>query len=238
MTIELVTFDLDNTLWESHQVLLRATKETNSWIVEHVPEHASLSDERLKELSDTVRRERPEIAHDVSAFRVAYMERCFREVGLTATDARRYAQDAFAVFIHWRCQVDPYPDAIRLLAELSKVYQLASITNGNANVSQTSIDRYFSFNVNAENAGAAKPSVRIFHLALKLGGVKEPSRAVHVGDSLREDIEGAANAGMKTVWLDHEREPTDNVATAVVHELTDVRQAIQSIDVRSRSAYS
>ncbi len=232
MTIELVTFDLDNTLWESHQVILRATKETNTWIGENVPEHASLSGERLKELSDTVRQEHPEIAHDVSAFRIAYMERCFREVGIKVKDARRFARDAFEVFIHWRCQVDPYPDAIRLLADLSSTYQLASITNGNANVSRTSIDQYFSFNISAENAGAAKPSPRIFRLALQLGGVSEPWRAIHVGDSLREDIEGAANAGMKTVWLDHEREPTDSVASAVVHELTDVRQAIQSIDAR------
>ena len=231
MTIELITFDLDNTLWESHQVLLRATKETNSWIGENVPEHASLSAERLKELSDKVRRERPEIAHDVSAFRLAYMEECFREVGVSVSDARRYARDAFAVFIHWRCQVDPYPEAIRLLAELQTTYRLASITNGNADVSRTSINSYFLFNVNAEQAGAAKPSAAIFRFALDLGGVSDPSRAIHVGDNLREDIEGAANAGMKTVWLDHERELKEHTATVVVHDLADVRQAIQSIDV-------
>ena len=232
MTIELITFDLDNTLWESHQVLLRATKETNTWINEHVPEHESLNAERLRELSDSVRRERPEIAHDVSAFRIAFMERCFQEVGLTVSSARRYARDAFAVFIHWRCQVDPYPGSIRLLKKLCKKYQLASITNGNADVSRTSINEYFSFNVNAEDAGVAKPSPSIFHLALELCGVSDPSRAVHVGDSLREDIEGAHQAGMKTVWLDHEREGTKTVATAVVHDLAHVGQAIRSIDVR------
>lgn len=232
MTIELITFDLDNTLWESHQVLLRATAKTNEWIDEHVPEHASLGAERLKEISDAVRRERTEIAHDVSAFRLAYMERCFQEVGVRTGDARRFAQDAFAVFIHWRCQVDPYPDANRLLAELSTSYQLASITNGNADVTRTSINEYFSFNVNAEIAGAAKPSSKIFHLALKLGRVSDPSRAIHVGDSLREDIEGAANAGMKTVWLDHDHNPIESEATAVVHALADVQKAIEEIDMR------
>ncbi|MCY4130399.1 MAG: HAD family hydrolase [Gammaproteobacteria bacterium] len=233
MTIELITFDLDNTLWESHQVLLRATEKTNEWIDEHVPQHASLGVERLKEISDTVRRERPDIAHDVSAFRLAYMERCFQEVGIQTSHARHYARDAFAVFIHWRCQVEPYPDAKRLLAELSTSYQLASITNGNADVTRTSINEYFSFNVSAENAGAAKPSAKIFLLALELGRVSDPSRAIHVGDSLREDIEGAANAGMKTVWLDHERHQIENDATAVVNDLTDVRKAIKEIDRRS-----
>lgn len=232
MTIELITFDLDNTLWESRQVLLRATEKTNAWIDEHVPEYALLGAERLKEISDVVRRERADIAHDVSAFRIAYMERCFQEAGIRTSNARRYAREAFAVFIHWRCQVDPYPEAKRLLAELSTSYQLASITNGNADVTRTSINEYFSFNVNAENAGAAKPSAKIFQLALELGRISDPSRAIHVGDSLKEDIEGAVNAGMKTVWLNHEREPTKNDATAVVHDLTGVRKAIDEIDPR------
>lgn len=229
MSIELITFDLDNTLWESHQVLLRATEKTNEWISENVPEHASLDIERLRELSDAVRCERPEITHDVSAFRLAYMERCFQEVGITTSAARRYAQDAFAVFIRWRCRVEPYPDAIRLLAELSASYQLASITNGNADVTRTSINEYFSFNVNAENAGAAKPSAKIFHLALELGDVSESSRAIHVGDNLREDIEGAASVGIKTIWLDHKRESIENNATAVVHDLMDVLNAVEEI---------
>ena len=230
MNIELVTFDLDNTLWESHHVLLRATQETNDWIVDHVPEHTSLSSERLRELGELVRRERPDISHDVSAFRIAFMERCFLEVGVEVLDARRLAHEAFAVFIHWRCQVTPYPEAERLLAQLSNTYQLASITNGNSDVSRTSIDQYFSFNVSAENAGAAKPSIEIFHRALELGGVPEPSRAIHVGDNLREDIQGAANAGMKTVWLNHERDSTKTDATMVVHDLADVGQAILEID--------
>lgn len=230
MNIELVTFDLDNTLWESRNVLLRATQETNAWIAEHVPEHASLSPERLKELGELIRHERSEIAHDVSAFRIAFMERCFKEVGATVSDARRLALEAFEVFIHWRCQVTPYPEAERLLSDLNNSYQLASITNGNSDVSLTSIDRYFAFNVSPENAGAAKPSIEIFQRALELGGVPEPSRAIHVGDSLREDVQGAANAGMKTVWLNHERDSTKTDATAVVHELADVGRAILEID--------
>lgn len=231
MSIELVTFDLDNTLWESHHVLLRATQETNAWIDEHVPDHASLSLERRNELSDEVRRTQPQISHDVSAFRIAFMESCFTEVGTSASEARRLAREAFAVFMHWRCQVSPYPEAVNLLRELSNSYQLASITNGNSDVSRTSINQYFSYNVSAEDAGAAKPSSRIFQLALKLGGITDPSCAIHVGDNLREDVQGAANAGMKTVWLNHDQESVKNNATAVVHRLVDVTAAIQKIDV-------
>ena len=233
MTIELITFDLDNTLWESDQVLLRATQKTNAWLLEHVPAYASIGRETLGSVADTLRHERPEILHDVSAFRVAFMERCLLLVGKTGSDAKRLAARAFEVFAHWRWQVEPYPEAERLLADLDKQYQLASITNGNANVEITSINQYFAFNISAETAGAAKPAAHIFHHALELGSVSDPSRAIHVGDSLQDDVEGAANVGMQTIWLDHKRDSIADEATEIVHSLPQVGEAIQRIATRS-----
>lgn len=46
-----------------------------------------------------------------------------------------------------------------------------------------------------------KPDPRIYELALATAGV-EPERAVHVGDSLRLDIEPAKSVGMHTVLID------------------------------------
>ena len=234
MSIELLTFDLDNTLWESREVLIRATKETETWIHSNVDGYSSLRSDRLAELRTSVMRDQPEISHDVSAFRLAFMTRCFREIGIDRTEAERLAKAAFEVFIHWRCQVSPYPAAEQLLKSLHADFKLASVTNGNADVTSTSLDQYFSFNLSAAEAGAAKPSPAIFQRALELGGVSDPANAIHIGDSLKEDIEGAANIGMKSVWLDHERTPGDSVATVAVHELTDVEGAIRAIDNRSQ----
>lgn len=50
-------------------------------------------------------------------------------------------------------------------------------------------------------AQAAKPSARIFQLALDKHAV-DPEEALHVGDSLRDDVEGAAKAGLRAVLLD------------------------------------
>ncbi|MBO0723353.1 MAG: HAD-IA family hydrolase [Blastocatellia bacterium] len=49
--------------------------------------------------------------------------------------------------------------------------------------------------------GAAKPDAAIFRAALSYHQV-EPEETIHVGDSLREDIEGAAAAGVRAVLLD------------------------------------
>lgn len=49
-------------------------------------------------------------------------------------------------------------------------------------------------------AQAAKPAPKIFHLALEKHAV-DAEEALHVGDSLREDVEGAKKVGLHTVLL-------------------------------------
>ncbi|MDK2743840.1 MAG: HAD-IA family hydrolase [Nitrospira sp.] len=51
---------------------------------------------------------------------------------------------------------------------------------------------------------AAKPAPRIFHVALEKHAV-DPEEALHVGDSLKDDVEGARKAGLHAVLLDRER---------------------------------
>lgn len=57
---------------------------------------------------------------------------------------------------------------------------------------------------------AAKPAPKIFQLALEKHAV-DPEDALHVGDSLRDDVEGATIAGLHAVLLDregkHQRSP-------------------------------
>ena len=54
--------------------------------------------------------------------------------------------------------------------------------------------------VTSAAVGAAKPAVAIFAHALGLAGVA-PERAIHVGDSLDEDVRGAAACGIRPVLL-------------------------------------
>ena len=52
-------------------------------------------------------------------------------------------------------------------------------------------------------AQAAKPAPRIFHLALEKHAV-DSEEALHIGDSLREDVEGAKKAGLHSALLDRD----------------------------------
>lgn len=52
-------------------------------------------------------------------------------------------------------------------------------------------------------AQAAKPAPKIFRLALDKHAV-DPEEALHVGDSLQDDVEGARKAGLHAVLLDRQ----------------------------------
>jgi putative hydrolase of the HAD superfamily len=54
--------------------------------------------------------------------------------------------------------------------------------------------------VTSARAGARKPSAAIFVRALEVAGVA-PERAVHVGDSVEEDIIGARRAGIEPILV-------------------------------------
>jgi putative hydrolase of the HAD superfamily len=65
------------------------------------------------------------------------------------------------------------------------------------------IDRLFDTVTISSLAQAAKPAPKIFHLALEKHAV-DPEEALHVGDSLRDDAEGAIKAGLAGVLLDRQ----------------------------------
>ena len=62
----------------------------------------------------------------------------------------------------------------------------------------------------SSRVGYAKPQPEIFHAALDLHGLKK-EETLHIGDSLESDVQGAAQAGVRGVWLarDGETSPGD-----------------------------
>ncbi len=60
--------------------------------------------------------------------------------------------------------------------------------------------------ITSADAGARKPSPRVFRDALALVGV-DPAHAVHIGDSIDEDVAGAIGAGIAPVLLRRDKRP-------------------------------
>lgn len=202
MRIRLVTFDLDNTLWDTDGVLRDAQDAMTSWISERVPEYAQLSGDEHREIFRHVTSTQPEIKHDISLVRIAVLEQTFEACGYDREQATKFAYGAFQVLYEWRQRVSPFPEAAPLLESLSKRYTLISLTNGNADASKTPIGDYFVHHVTAASAGAMKPAPEPFLKAIELAGV-DAKVSVHVGDNLDDDIQGAQSVGMHVIWVNY-----------------------------------
>jgi putative hydrolase of the HAD superfamily len=77
-------------------------------------------------------------------------------------------------------------------------------------------------------AGARKPDPRLFETALELAGCG-PGAAVHVGDSLADDVAGAAAAGIRPVLIARGGPPEalpDPAPAAVIERLTELPRVI------------
>jgi putative hydrolase of the HAD superfamily len=73
--------------------------------------------------------------------------------------------------------------------------------------------------ITSAEVGAGKPDPRLFERGLELAGV-EAQDALHVGDTIAYDVEGARAAGIPAVLIVREGEPPDGVPT--VRRLTDL----------------
>ena len=97
-------------------------------------------------------------------------------------------------------------------------------------VQRLGFDRRIRTLVSSERAGARKPDVRIFELAVRELGVPA-DRCWFVGDHPVNDIQGASAAGMQAVWLaGFHHWPASGVAATTIATLSELEPLLAFTD--------
>ncbi len=232
--IRVVTFDLDNTLWDVEPVLLRAEQTQYEWLEAHRPAVTSRYDQNgLRHLRVQTWQAHPELAHHISDMRRQSLYEVQILCGYDEQTARRGADGAFDAFLKVRHQVEPYEKALEVLERLAERYTIGALTNGNADVYKADIGEYFDFAYTAEQLGASKPLPDMFHASLKKTGAR-PEQFVHVGDNPEHDIQGAREVGFNTVWMNYAgvKWPGGEPADEELQDLAELPEAIERITSR------
>lgn len=222
--IKLVTFDLDDTLWDVRPALLQAEAAQWDWLEARF---GAAIDRRAKEhhsrLKKRLLNDEPALKHHISRFRRTFIEQLLIDAGIDGAVAADAATEAFDIFLEVRQQVAVYPEAEPMLRTLSRHFTLGALTNGNADVSQTSLGKWFSVVYRAEQIGASKPAPDMFRAAARTAGV-EPSQMVHVGDHLEHDVAGAKQFGARSVWFnpDGNKDALADASISCLSALPDV----------------
>lgn len=226
--IKLITFDLDNTLWEIDPVIIEAEKSMRSWIAEHVPEAvAHLEMDQLKQVYKNVAQQHPEFIHHPTNFRKKLLYQVFTQASLSHDHAHEMSEQAFAVFYRARNQITPFHQAEAILQQLSKDYSLIALTNGNANLSMIGIDAYFKAHFSSETEGKPKPHSAMFERALSFMGVTA-AETIHIGDHPKEDIEAARLLGFHTIWFNEDGLQDSNLCQPNV-EIQSLNQLLNAV---------
>jgi len=206
MSIQLLTFDLDDTLWPCMVTIIKAEKQLHQWFEKH---HTEISDlytiQDLMHKRIAIAAQHSHLKHDISAIRHLAFSQLAKECRYSPTQEKHFIEQAYEVYYKARNQVKLYDDVLETIKLLHQDYRLIAITNGNADIfrTNTGLGHYFEFSWSAADAGAQKPDPRIFFDVMEKTGIPA-SNIIHIGDEPESDILGAYNAQIRSVWINRE----------------------------------
>ncbi|MEL0307492.1 MAG: HAD family hydrolase [Halieaceae bacterium] len=218
--IRLISFDLDDTLWDVGPALQAAEAAQWHYLEKRYPALALrlISKDEISVIRHQLLSEQPALAHHISQFRQAFIGRLLRAKGVDRVEAEDAAEQAFAAFYTERHKVSVYQDAPDVLETLGRSFLLAALTNGNADVTQTPIGCRFDYAWRAEQFGVSKPDPEFFIRAFRVAGVT-PQEVIHIGDCHENDVSGAVNAGARAIWYN----PAGELSTVAHDVVTDLK---------------
>jgi len=200
--VKLITFDLDDTLWDNGPTIANAEIYTRKWIEEKVGKVEWGNFDDFINLRNNLINKDTSIAWDISKLRKEIFKKKINHL-VAPAEAETLANDAFSIFIEKRHEVELFDGVACALKSLSQNYSLGVLTNGNANIYRFDIGQYFKFSISSLEAKDSKPNRPHFDKALqKIDGISF-AEMLHIGDHQINDIFAADQLGIKTLWFNN-----------------------------------
>ena len=228
--IKLLSFDLDDTLWPCKPTIMAAEHKLYEWMQQRVPEITDCFDiETLRSHRLNFLNTRQELAHDMSALRIESLKALAAEMKIDSD----WVNEAFELFYEARQQISLYDDVSSVLDALQPQYRMTALTNGNANIEKTGVAHWFEFSVSAAEVGHQKPHPLFFETMLNRAGLAA-SEVIHIGDDPYRDIQGAFDAGIRSIWLNRAGLPWQSEeyqADRQIESLADLPEILREMQV-------
>jgi 2-haloalkanoic acid dehalogenase type II len=205
--IKAISFDADGTLWDFAKVMRYSLGCVMKELERAEPRAAARLDmEKMIEIRNRVAEELKGKVTNLEEIRYQAFRKTLAEAG-RPDDA--LAAELNRIYLKHRFEdAELFPDVLPALSALRPDFTLGLLSNGNSYPERCGLDGIFRFVVFSQEHGVEKPDPRLFQIALRKAGCSA-EQLLHVGDSLENDVAGAANAGIKSVWLNREARPND-----------------------------
>ncbi len=202
--IQAITFDLDDTLYENTSVIINAERSLLEFMHNHYPATKQLAKNFWRARQKTHLLANPLLKNDMGELRRLSLESGFMALGLSGNELKTATTECFEHFYFQRSNFTLNRNIHSLLETLSNDLPLIALTNGNVNLKQIGLEKYFSACFKASMELPMKPHKAMFDAAQT--HLKIPHENIlHVGDNLPKDIYGALRAGYQTAWYAEDR---------------------------------
>lgn len=215
MAIRAVIFDWGGTLTPWHDVDLSAQWYAYSQVYD-APNAASLA-RRLRDREEELWRQQRE---SLGAISTGALDSLFLAEGID-TNAARHLRAFGSYLDFWAPHTHADPNAQELLRSLKTSGYLVGVLSNTMwprsyhqeVFARDDLDTYIDVAVYSSELPMAKPHASAFDVVLQALCV-DPHECVFVGDRLRDDIQGAQEAGLRTIWIPHSTIPGREVPEA------------------------
>lgn len=124
-------------------------------------------------------------------------------------------------------------NAEAVVQQIKTKYKTGLITNGRALIQYGKIDQLgirndFDLIIVSEETGIKKPDPRIFEMAVRKLAVK-PEECIYIGDHPINDIQGASEIGMKTIWLRVNQPWKEGLSAKPLHIIDNLSELLDLI---------
>ena len=226
--ITTISFDADGTLWDFEGVMryaLGCALVELRHLVPSVPD--CLSIETLIAIRNQVAEEQKDRGLTHEAIRLEAFKRTLQFIKNPDNDIAVHLN---ALYLKHRFEdILLFDDVLPTLEALQGGYMMGLLSNGNTYPERCGLGGYFQFVVFAQEHGIQKPDPRLFEIAIERAGCAK-RQLLHVGDSFQNDIIGAKQAGIKSVWLNrqggsNEAEQQPDFEISSLRQLTKVLES-------------
>ena len=232
--ISTLSFDADGTLWDFSTVMQEALSSALTELRALVPgpQSQALTLANLRQTRDEVAKTLQGNRLPLEYIRLKAFEKTLRDLG---QDDPELALHLTSHYLDYRfAAIKLYPDVLPVLSVLKGRYRLGLATNGNTYPERCGLPDTFAFTVFAQDHEVQKPDPQFYKHVLSQARV-QPCEIIHIGDSLRDDVEGAQAVGIRAIWLNryHMRNETHVPIFAEIASLKELPDILAHCDERS-----
>ena len=233
LQISTISFDGDMTLWDFRKVMRHALKQTLAELQNQVatPDALKLTIDKMIAIRDRLAEEVKGEVWSLLEIRRRAFERTLEHVGHPNKDL---AAHLYAIYRKHRFEdIELYPDVIPTFDALAPHFKLGLLSNGNTYPESCGLDGRFAFVIFSQDVQVEKPDPKIFQITAERAGCNL-TEILHVGDSLKNDVMGAKNVGIHTVWLNRDGLPNDT-GIQPDYEIASLTEIPEIIGIRRKN---